>query len=98
MLGPDGQTIVYFTGSNVIGGAATAGSLGDLRPFALVAPGQLLTLSDSNPLLAGAIPDGVPPGVYTWFAFLVAPGALPNNLSDLGGGEIVALRTVNLLP
>jgi hypothetical protein len=98
VLGPDGQTIVYFTGSNVIGGAATAGSLGDLRPLALVAPGQLLTLSDSNPLLAGTIPDGVPPGAYTWFAFLVAPGAVPHNFSALGDGEIVALRTVTLLP
>jgi hypothetical protein len=49
-------------------------------------------------LLTGRIPDSAPPGLYTWFALLVAPGALSNNLFDSGDVDIIAVRSINLLP
>lgn len=96
VLGPDDQTIIYFTGPNTIGGYATAGSLANMRPLALVGPGQVLTLSEANALLAFRLPSGVPPGVYTLFAFLVSPGDLPGSLFDPGDGDVVAYRAVKL--
>jgi hypothetical protein len=95
---PDGQTLVYFTGPNAPGGVTSVASLRDLRPIALVAPGETLAFGDPNPLLTGRIPDSAPPGLYTWFALLVAPGALSNNLFDSGDVDIIAVRSINLLP
>ena len=95
---PDGQTVVYFTGSNVIGGVTRVGALGDLRPLALVGPGELVMHADANPVLAGRIPEGAPPGVYTWFALLVAPGALADSSFDPREVDIVAVRPISLLP
>jgi uncharacterized protein DUF4038/collagenase-like protein with putative collagen-binding domain len=95
---PDGQTLVYFTGANAPGGVTSVASLRDLRPIALVAPGETLVFGDPNPLLTGQIPDDAPPGLYTWFALLVAPGALSNNLFDSGDVDIIAVRSINLLP
>jgi hypothetical protein len=98
LLGPDGQTIVYFTGPNTIGGVTTVGSLDQLRPLAQLAPGQHLALSGSNPLLSLQIPADAPSGVYTWFAGLLAPGALPNRPLDLADGDVLAVKTISLLP
>jgi hypothetical protein len=98
VLGPDDHSIVYFVGSNTIGGGATARTLGDLRPFALLTPGQTLTISDSSPLLTVRVPSGLPAGVYTLFALLVSPGNLPSSLFDPGDGDVVAFRAIRLLP
>src|SRR5262249_16311771 len=98
LVGPDGQTLVYFTGPNAVGGVASVGSLESLQPLASVAPGQRVALAGSNLLLPLQIPRDVPPGAYTWFGLLVPPGILPNNVFDTNGGNVVAFRSVNLLP
>ena len=98
VLLPDGYTVVYFTGPNVIGGAATLDSLGDLRPLAALASGQFLELSGGNPLIAFRVPDGIPRGIYTWFAALVSPGALADGFLRQGEVDVLALRSVTLRP
>jgi Protein of unknown function (DUF4038)/Putative collagen-binding domain of a collagenase len=98
LLGPDGRTIVYFTGPNTVGGTVALGAIDQLRPLGQLAPGQHLVLAGSNSLLSLRIPSGLPAGVYTWFAGLVAPGALSSRSLDLAEGDILAVRAINLLP
>jgi hypothetical protein len=95
---PDGATIVYFTGPNVVGGTARVDSLAELRPLAVLAPGQLLALSAPTPIVTLRVPEGLPPGVYTWFAVLVAPGALADGFLPAGDIDVLALRPVTLQP
>ena len=98
VLLPDGYTIVHFTGPNVIGGAATLDSLAGLRPLAVLASGQLLELSGGNPLVTLRVPEGIPAGIYTWFAVLVSPGALADGFLQPGDVDVLALRPVTLRP
>jgi hypothetical protein len=99
VIAPDGRTIVYFTGPNVIGGTATPESPASLRPLARVSPGEFRSFWEGNPVLAAQIPEGTPPGVYTWFAAMVVPGALAaTNRLDLHNLETVALRSITLRP
>jgi Protein of unknown function (DUF4038)/Putative collagen-binding domain of a collagenase len=95
---PDGETVAYFTSPSVIGGVTRVDALGALRPLTRVAPGELVVLVDGNAVLTGKIPDGVAPGTYTWFALLVAPGALGDNRFDPAEVDIVAVRAISVLP
>jgi hypothetical protein len=95
---PDGVTVVYFTAPGVTGGYTRVDALGLLRPLASVAPGELVELTDANAVLSGRIPAGTPPGTYTWFALLVAPGALTSNGFDPANVDIVAVRAIDLAP
>ena len=98
MLLPDGYTVVYFTGPNAIGGVATLDSLAALRPLATLASGQVLELSGGNPLVTFRVPEGIPRGIYTWFAALVSPGALADGFLRQAEVDVLALRSVTLRP
>ena len=98
VLVPDRHTVVYFTGPNVIGGSATVQSLGDLRPLASLAPGQLLDLSGGTPVVTFRVPAGIPSGTYTWFAVLAGPGTLADGFPHPGDVDVLALRTIELRP
>jgi hypothetical protein len=49
-------------------------------------------------VLTGQIPAGAPPGTYTWFALLIAPGALAGDRFDPADVDIVAVRAIALAP
>ena len=98
VLLPDGQTLVYFTAPNVVGGVASLTSLSALRPLTLMAPGEVLVFSASNPVVFLETPPGLPGGVYQWFAALVVPGGLADNSVDPGDVDAGALVDINIVP
>src|SRR5262249_22646522 len=95
---PDGVTLVYFTAPGNTGGVTRVDALGAMQPLASVAPGERVELADANPVLTGRIPMGTPPGTYTWFALLVAPGALRGIGFDPADVDLVAVRAIDLAP